>query len=114
MFATTAKVNSTSSGLKLRTCLDTGQSATKYTKTIAASRRLYKIRRRSQYFRASLASSRSVEGSIKLTIYDVQGPFFDGERGFLDRFTQRWMRVTGAAEIFGAAAKFDHGDGFGD
>src|SRR6266404_5704665 len=49
-----------------------------------------------------------------LTIHDVQSALLHVKRGFFDRFTQRWMGVTGAPEIFGAAAELDHRNGFGD
>jgi len=39
---------------------------------------------------------------------NVQSALLNIERGFSDGFAQSRMRVGGAADIFGAAAEFDH------
>jgi hypothetical protein len=44
----------------------------------------------------------------------MQSALLDRKRGFFDRFAEGRMRVTSAAEIFGAPAKFDYGHGFGE
>src|SRR4029077_7644659 len=49
-----------------------------------------------------------------LAVHDVQRAFFDIERGFFDGFAQGGMRMSSPAEIFRAATKFNHRNGFGD
>jgi hypothetical protein len=41
-------------------------------------------------------------------VNDVQSALLDVERGFSDGFAQGGVRMSGAANIFGAAAEFDH------
>ena len=48
------------------------------------------------------------ERRYKLAIDDVQRPLFDIERGLSDSFAQGGVRMSGAADIFGASAEFDH------
>ena len=50
----------------------------------------------------------------RLAVNDVQRPLFDIERGFSDSFAQGGMRMSGAANVFGAAAEFNHRNGFSD
>jgi hypothetical protein len=47
-------------------------------------------------------------------IHDFERALLDVERCFPDCFAQSRVRVTGAAEIFGAAAEFDYRNSFGD
>ena len=48
------------------------------------------------------------ERRYKSAVNDVQRPFFDIERGFSDGFAQGGVRMSRAADVFGAAAEFDH------
>jgi hypothetical protein len=59
--------------------------------------------------RVSAADNATRYGS---PIDDMQRTFFDIERGFSDCFAQGGMRVRGAADVFGAAAEFNYGNGF--
>jgi hypothetical protein len=45
---------------------------------------------------------------------DVESALFHVQRGFSDCFAQGGMRVGGATDIFGAAAEFNYGNGFGN
>ena len=51
---------------------------------------------------------------VALAVDDVQRAFFDVERGFSHGFAQRWVRMAGAADVFGAPAEFNDRNGFGD
>ena len=43
-----------------------------------------------------------------LPVNDVQCPLVDIERGFFDGFAQGGVGMSGAPDVFGAAAEFDH------
>ena len=47
-------------------------------------------------------------------IDDVQRALLHIERGFPHGFAQSGVRMSGAADVFGAAAEFDHRNGLGD
>ena len=48
------------------------------------------------------------ERRYKSAVDDVQRPFLDIKCGFSDGFAQSGVRMSGAADIFGASAEFDH------
>src|ERR1700730_11445535 len=49
-----------------------------------------------------------------LPVHDVERAFFNVEGGLLDCFAQGRMGMSRAAEVFRAAAEFDHGSRFGN
>src|SRR5262245_56574615 len=60
------------------------------------------------------AVSKADHATTASAIHDVQSALLDIERGFSDCFAQGRVRMSGAADVFGAAAEFDHRNGFGN
>jgi hypothetical protein len=58
--------------------------------------------------RELFAAFAAANAAITSPIDDVQRALLDIERGFSDGFAQGGVRMSGAADIFGAAAEFDH------